>query len=1266
MRQRLPRPRHFRCPSMPELRLQIINSNDISVLASACATIMRSSPLKSPLGKEKILILNSGMKNYLSQYIATANGILAGADYMQLWDFIWQAYKEACGYQGRDNPFSRDAVAWSLMAQSDSWGRGRFREITSPLARYIDVPDADEPDLRLYELCSKIADTFDQYQMYRPSWILKWDELDEEDFAKWEDFREGRIQHGGRVGEVLRGMVPRRLASREGSIPKQVMANDWQPYLWSCLRPNMRDFNPNDASSRSDPRFFDRAQVIRAFIQKLMEGGSEVEAALPERIFVAGVSSLPGQVIELLSALGRRTEVYLLFLNPCREYWGDLRCGRSPRLAGSGTLRERILGGDPRLKGRALSDASRDDPDLEEEARSQFSPDSDDEVTGGFSPLLSASGREARDMLSSLCSMPEDRLPEFCSAFADPCGDDALSRVKGGMFTLDVSRRPGQTRKKDALEKGDGSLVFVSCHTRRREVEELRDLMLEKFARAREAGERLDPGDMLVMTPAIEEYAPDVEAVFGSVEEDDPAYIPYSLSDRQVTRQDPAADAILRIMGAGEEPVTVGFVLGLLAVPEIARTFGFADEDIDVISKWCIGSGIHWGLDEAEARAQSGCAEGTPFPWTFEGGLSRLLEGFMKGRGAGGGIYAEAEGSDAAVAGRFWHFVKCLREVRSAFEDLGARGSGMFSEDPSAGREGERPMRFEKLQSMLLDRFLGSSPDDGRKFKDVLWGLARIPRMLEKAPQVSLRVLRSMLSDSLEHKVDEGRFLAGKVNFCSMLPMRAVPFRHIFILGLNDGEFPRAERAPGFNLLASPQFFRRGDRSRPSDDRYLFLEAILSARDSLTLSYLGQDPSDGSQKEPSPVISELREWLDDNLESESGEKPSAILTLKSRLNAYDPKNYDKAARAAQGVPRLASFDQRSYVEKGGADSSDGLAPGFARSYGQGLPASSSVTPEDLASFLRSPCRGFLRHAGVSAVREEEEPEDIEPFELGILEGGAIRSSLLRLGDAQADAAMDGREASGLCPGGAFWDRQRQQILDSMKRLRKALEDAAPGVDFIGAQSRMFDSAADGVISFTAGDLGLEGDEAASFEGAAASFAGSARQYDAAVNTYSGELPIIKAMCMGIAQALAFDDGTHGLWLAGIGKNETKIARFTPFTRAQARAALRDCLRYYLMGLLRPLPMWPDLFKAEGRKDLGIYLGLVEPGRKSDKDRRYTAPGFGYDSDAAYLFGDSAVCGARKSEQPGVPDAEGPCFPFLKSFFEEVVFAHAMAHLEEMQ
>ena len=87
-------------------------------------------------------------------------------------------------------------------------------------------------------------------------------------------------------------------------------------------------------------------------------------------------------------------------------------------------------------------------------------------------------------------------------------------------------------------------------------------------------------------------------------------------------------------------------------------------------------------------------------------------------------------------------------------------------------------------------------------------------------------------------------FMAGGVTFCEMLPMRAVPFKVVCLLGMNDGAYPRPTAVPAFDLIAANP--RLGDRSRRKDDRYLFLESILSARKCLYLSYVGQSVRDGS------------------------------------------------------------------------------------------------------------------------------------------------------------------------------------------------------------------------------------------------------------------------------------------------------------------------------------------------------------------------------------------------------------------------------------
>ena len=92
------------------------------------------------------------------------------------------------------------------------------------------------------------------------------------------------------------------------------------------------------------------------------------------------------------------------------------------------------------------------------------------------------------------------------------------------------------------------------------------------------------------------------------------------------------------------------------------------------------------------------------------------------------------------------------------------------------------------------------------------------------------------------------------------MPMRAVPFKVVCMLGLNDADYPRTVQPIGFDLVPYSKK-QKGDRSRKLDDRYLFLEALLSARENLYISYIGRSCFDNQPRMPSTLVSELLEYI---------------------------------------------------------------------------------------------------------------------------------------------------------------------------------------------------------------------------------------------------------------------------------------------------------------------------------------------------------------------------------------------------------------------
>src|SRR5690606_11549026 len=116
------------------------------------------------------------------------------------------------------------------------------------------------------------------------------------------------------------------------------------------------------------------------------------------------------------------------------------------------------------------------------------------------------------------------------------------------------------------------------------------------------------------------------------------------------------------------------------------------------------------------------------------------------------------------------------------------------------------------------------------------------------------------------------------------------PFRVVCLIGMNDGSFPRTQTPPSFDLIA--QSFRRGDRSRRADDRYLFLETLLAARDVLYVSYVGQSIRDNAPMPPSVLVSELLDYVRQAFRPTHKKDIVEELVIRHPLQAFSPRYFE--------------------------------------------------------------------------------------------------------------------------------------------------------------------------------------------------------------------------------------------------------------------------------------------------------------------------------------------------------------------------------------
>jgi exodeoxyribonuclease V gamma subunit len=462
-------------------------------------------------------------------------------------------------------------------------------------------------------------------------------------------------------------------------------------------------------------------------------------------------------------------------------------------------------------------------------------------------------------------------------------------------------RAAGRTRHSAAGH--DTSLQIHSCHSPMREIEILHDNLLALL----EEDPMLSPRDIIVMTPDIDTYAPFVHAVFDA-QSDETLRIPFSIADQNPHRKNRTIDGFLALLDIADSRFGAVQVLRLLEYSGIRQKFGLTESDLKLIEHWINDTQIRWGIDE-KSKIDAGLP-GYPEN-TWRAGLDRLILGYAmpgENRAMFNGIlpYDNIEGSDAQVLGRLMEFVDRLFSWSKAFHK-----TRTLSE-------------WQKTLLDLIDQFFRPDDDTEPEFqllRQTLDELGSKEASADFKDDIEVRVIRYYLKSHLEQIKYGTGFLTGGVTFCAMLPMRSIPFKVICLIGLNNDAFPREHQPLNFDLMA--QHPRAGDRSRRDDDKYLFLESIISARRKLYISYVGQSIQDNSPIPPSVLVSELLDTIVNGYASTDPNILEQVVThhrlqpfsewyfrADSRLFSYSVENMLAGSRIHEKQEPLPFFSRR--------------------------------------------------------------------------------------------------------------------------------------------------------------------------------------------------------------------------------------------------------------------------------------------------------------------------------------------------------------------
>jgi exodeoxyribonuclease V gamma subunit len=676
----------------------------------------------------------------------------------------------------------------------------------------------------------------------------------------------------------------------------------------------------------------------------------------------------------------------------------------------------------------------------------------DPAVDAGRHPLNRSLARDARELQLRLRSGLQSGLAADRDRHLDaPAPPDTLL----GRLQCDIhgDTPPDPSR---SLSGDDRSIQVHACHGRQRQVEVLREAILG----ALQDDPTLELRDVIVMCPDIEAFAPLISAAFGPVgdEIDDvhPGHrLRVRLADRAVRQTNPVLSVLAVLLELADARLTASQALDLAAMPPVRARFGFDDESLERVGDWVRRSGVRWGLD-AEARRPYHLDRTQQNTW--RAGVDRVLVGATMDeddlRTVGLALpLDDVDSAEVALAGRLAEFVDRLGSVVA---DL---------------RRVQTPEQWAAALLAALDRMTTAAPSDEWQLTHARWQVAdALAAAGDRATTVELRLsdIRALLRDRLSGRPTRANFRTGHLTMCTMVPMRSVPHRVVCLLGLDDGVFPRGASIDGDDVLERAPLV--GERDRRSEDRQLFLDAILAARERLIVVYTGADERTGAERPPAVPLGELLDVLDQTAHAPDSRVRDQIV-VRHPLQPFDARNF---AAEALGDGHPFSFDARSY-DGAVALLGERLDPlPFLAGPLSEAASIDAVDLDALVDFLADPVRGFLRdRLGLSRPYDADEPADALPVEIDALEEWQVGDRLLeaRLAGIAADRAVQAERLRGELPPGSLGGDVVEAIAAHVERLvqstdglraadpeaRDVVIDLDSGVRLFGTVTGLYDT-----------------------------------------------------------------------------------------------------------------------------------------------------------------------------------------------------------------
>ena len=399
----------------------------------------------------------------------------------------------------------------------------------------------------------------------------------------------------------------------------------------------------------------------------------------------------------------------------------------------------------------------------------------------------------------------------------------------------------------------DESIQIQVCHNRMREVQTMYN-QVAKELQTNPSGLKLN--EILITAPDIDDYAPYIQAVFGEEyllsNDNRQIKIPYNITGNRQLKFVSLLTTVQQFLNVPYQ-LPVSYLLDILADANIMHNFELSEADVELIKRWLSDNNTHLGYDQHDYQ-ELDIAESDLYS------LKRLINNLTLGLCIPALVTQASAADDLAIYNGEYpavaydnldfaesHILGKLNIIVSLLVDT----RNQFYVDAT----NYQALPITKITEILnsLKSTIFTSPEDCNQIDEFIKTL-----LVNSAEKINLAIINRLIEDYLSANKGMIRF-NGSLTCASLQNMRNLPFKLIYILGLNFGEYPRAYSPNQLSFLSRTWYL--GDRNYTLEDKQVFLDTVLAAKDKLILSYVGRSETDNQKLEPSSVLSLFQEVI---------------------------------------------------------------------------------------------------------------------------------------------------------------------------------------------------------------------------------------------------------------------------------------------------------------------------------------------------------------------------------------------------------------------